>query len=364
FMLDDVVITSEIPGILAPYNLDAQVDDETGEVALTWDFDGQGTGGWLTLSGDWTENGGDYEVSGNTHKWSSLYYDEEKSSYTFSATVKKNSGTDSKSVGLFLNGDPQLWFSNGFWKSGYLFSVGNEDGWNRYSFSNQVDNEFVYIIPWMEYPAMNAGWCEENKLQVKYENETFELRINDSIVASISGDTTFKTGYCGLAMYDEQTNGNASFSNITLESAKDDPVFQYFNVFRNNVLLGTTQTKNYSDLLTEINLYTYYITAQYDLGESQPSNYVEVPWQLSVNEKSITPVRFYPNPVSDFLHISSEIDITSISITDKCGRTVFADYFDGKLVDLDVSDLSNGMYFARINSGNGYQSIKFVVIKP
>jgi hypothetical protein len=70
----------------------------------------------------------------------------------------------------------------------------------------------------------------------------------------------------------------------------------------------------------------------------------------------------YPNPATTTIAISSKVNsaITAISITDMNGRIVKNQSYDNLTdIDINVSDLSNGMYFVNIatESGNSIQKI-------
>ncbi|SVB50095.1 uncharacterized protein METZ01_LOCUS202949, partial [marine metagenome] len=52
--------------------------------------------------------------------------------------------------------------------------------------------------------------------------------------------------------------------------------FQYYNVYRDGVEIGTALDEEYDDLQVSDGVYEYYVTAQYDGGESVPTNTVTV----------------------------------------------------------------------------------------
>lgn len=64
----------------------------------------------------------------------------------------------------------------------------------------------------------------------------------------------------------------------------------------------------------------------------------------------------YPNPVSDFLNITSDFDIESICILDIQGKELLKSIS----TKLDVSQLKTGIYFIRINSSNN-NTIKKII---
>ncbi|RFN58924.1 T9SS type A sorting domain-containing protein [Marixanthomonas ophiurae] len=81
--------------------------------------------------------------------------------------------------------------------------------------------------------------------------------------------------------------------------------------------------------------------------------------QLSVSENEITSFKIYPNPVSETLFISSENNtIENISVFSINGQVVLSEKSNTN--QLDVSTLSNGLYFVEIASGNGTSIQKFI----
>ena len=68
-------------------------------------------------------------------------------------------------------------------------------------------------------------------------------------------------------------------------------------------------------------------------------------------------VQFYPNPVSKTLTITADQPITKVAILNLLGQTVFARNYDDREVQVDVSYLTAGVYFVKIN---GIEEWKFV----
>ena len=77
-------------------------------------------------------------------------------------------------------------------------------------------------------------------------------------------------------------------------------------------------------------------------------------------EDNATPeIAIYPNPTSEFINISSSEPISSIEIISITGKTVAQMEIGSDNATLNVSDLSNGMYFVRIlGSENNNVSVK------
>ena len=91
-----------------------------------------------------------------------------------------------------------------------------------------------------------------------------------------------------LAITLDEENGN-----VTLDWLYDESEdFLYFNVYRDNVLLGTTTDLTYSDDLPDYGVYGYSVTAMHDDGESVAAG-GSIQWgdaQIDVNPVSINAV--------------------------------------------------------------------------
>jgi len=68
-------------------------------------------------------------------------------------------------------------------------------------------------------------------------------------------------------------------------------------------------------------------------------------------------LNIYPNPAKTFLNISAAYSINSISISNLLGQTVYTQTYDSRQVQVNISDLSKGVYFVKIN---GTEVKKFV----
>jgi hypothetical protein len=83
---------------------------------------------------------------------------------------------------------------------------------------------------------------------------------------------------------------------------------------------------------------------------------------VGFNENSRSPVRFYPNPVRDFITIENMITVEKIEIFSVVGKSVFTqdDTKTDKIL-LDVTNLKPGVYFIKFyNTDKGTSTSKFI----
>lgn len=85
-----------------------------------------------------------------------------------------------------------------------------------------------------------------------------------------------------------------------------------------------------------------------------------IPSQLSLDDVSLENVKLYPNPAKNNIQISSNQIIDRLTIVDINGRQLNTIEILTKDYSLDVSDLSKGVYFLEILSGDSKITKKFI----
>jgi hypothetical protein len=82
---------------------------------------------------------------------------------------------------------------------------------------------------------------------------------------------------------------------------------------------------------------------------------------LSVNKFNAASFIAYPNPTRSNWNIASgNEDITSIQVYDVQGKAVYTKFGASKEVTVDASELSRGVYFAKVATANGESTLKLV----
>ncbi|WP_299129135.1 T9SS type A sorting domain-containing protein [uncultured Winogradskyella sp.] len=80
--------------------------------------------------------------------------------------------------------------------------------------------------------------------------------------------------------------------------------------------------------------------------------------QLSTEEFSRTQGSIFPNPASSTLNINANISNEKASVYDLSGKLLFTKAVSGSLNSIDVSQLTAGMYFLRLENGSSFKFIK------
>jgi hypothetical protein len=84
---------------------------------------------------------------------------------------------------------------------------------------------------------------------------------------------------------------------------------------------------------------------------------------LSINDDSKSDLLIYPNPVVDQLTISLQNTTTEVNkliIYNSLGQLVLENQFTQNEISIPVSHLANGVYFLRVDHGDGVEQVKFV----
>lgn len=82
---------------------------------------------------------------------------------------------------------------------------------------------------------------------------------------------------------------------------------------------------------------------------------------VSVKGLNAAKVSIYPNPASDNVTITSDKQIQMVTVLNNVGQSVLTMNPDSKVVSLDVSKLTNGVYFIRTSSEEGQTTSKLIV---
>lgn len=85
---------------------------------------------------------------------------------------------------------------------------------------------------------------------------------------------------------------------------------------------------------------------------------VTVVGKLSVEDKFVKNLNFYPNPVRNELIISSIFKVDSYQIYNVLGTLVSEGKGSGILTQVDMSRLNSGLYFVKVTSNNLQTTLK------
>lgn len=138
-------------------------------------------------------------------------------------------------------------------------------------------------------------------------------------------------------------------------------IYRRFNTGQFN-LMGFTSELFYLDLIPVPAVYTYYIKAIYDEGESEPSNEWIVEVFVKESETQSKSIQIFPNPASNFVNISFPSIINSLEVFNYNGKKVLEERVNKNSCRLNISHLNTGEYIIKILT-NKETLVKSVVIE-
>ncbi len=137
-----------------------------------------------------------------------------------------------------------------------------------------------------------------------------------------------------------------------------------YDVYKNDAIIAESVTETtYLDENLDNGTYSYYVTAVYDSGDSDPSNIVEVQITgIGVENISTTALlTVYPNPAGNTLNVMSKSEIKNLRLVSIDGQLVFEMNNCGKEARINTSNLKSGLYMLYISTADGQSTQKVSV---
>lgn len=107
---------------------------------------------------------------------------------------------------------------------------------------------------------------------------------------------------------------------------------------------------------------SYYVTAVYYGGESEPSNQTEVLYQVTgFSENNSISASIYPNPASDYINISAAENMQKVSLMNLSGQVVWTDKINANSHTLELSQFAAGIWVLLIETSRGAYSQQVVI---
>jgi hypothetical protein len=223
------------------------------------------------------------------------------------------------------------------------------------------------ILSWQVFPP----GMEADSVQIFRDDEwiatTMETTFNDALVIPETDYIYHITGFFFNGIYSFTTDPiigsvplpvNLEPQNLTYIIIEGDLVINWnspsacvdpsgYNIYRDNTFLISTEDTTFVDAF---GFYTYYITAVYYFGESEPSNNLII---TGINENPGFGIQIYPNPVTYKIQIVSEHKILSAVLIDQTGSEVTTAKAEGGILELNVDHVIPGIYLLKIQTQVG-----------
>ena len=232
--------------------------------------------------------------------------------------------------------------STAYIKLGGVAKVTNDDG---SSFSN-VTGVFGFVF---EFSNWDTGFC--NGVATSPTVGGIQKYINTiSLIGSNIGSTPFATDLDFTTTDGRNYILNNQVLNAGLVRFRQNHSSINSRVWGNTAFPSGTAILNGADL--NVPAGTYNITFNILTGVYNFQNLLQ---NATFSNTTIT---IAPNPTSNYLYIETEKEIKSINVIDVAGRVTNSNNFANNKVD--VSNLSNGIYFIEVQTSDGVFKSKFI----
>lgn len=199
---------------------------------------------------------------------------------------------------------------------------------------------------------LGASYC----YQIVAHGEEFETSSNEACVTipapvlPCSSPTDLRRGTVGMSIEWTAPADRVpdSYTVVVIDHYSDDATTE---------ITGITDTRYVDADVTWAVARYYKVKAVYPECESEfaladnGDDFIFIT-NASVDENSLLNVKLYPNPTSGQLSIEA-VEISSASVYDLVGQCVMQKSAENGQLNLDMSQLQNGIYFVKVNTANG-----------
>lgn len=153
---------------------------------------------------------------------------------------------------------------------------------------------------------------------------------------------------------------NISGFNIFIKTCYSQVMLPATQTFVDTLTIGQLAAGSYTILQTVFNSTAQQHCAKIDSSMASSVFVVTTPQATSLHETEIESAwKVFPNPASSYVHIKSPVRISEVRIYSSTGALVKAAAID-KSGQLNVSDLSEGVYFLKLSTAGETKTLRFV----
>ena len=225
---------------------------------------------------------------------------------------------------------------------------------NASSYTIEIGNGVHVTLTWT-----SGQWDSECSFNVKYEDGTMIYNCTSVHSGLLYEFDCNCAGAEPLGNYApvENLNAEVEIGSVILTWDAPEGAIGY-TIFRNGLEIGGTIEPSYTDeVFSEIH-FTYCIVANYEDGSSFPEC-IDVKAEMSIDETANEFV-IYPNPTNSMLYINCGNAEYSYVMYNGMGQVVASGNAQGT-EQINVSGMTQGVYFLRLTSGTQVRVEKVVV---
>ncbi len=78
------------------------------------------------------------------------------------------------------------------------------------------------------------------------------------------------------------------------------------------------------------------------------------------HDNSKNELLIYPNPADNLLHVSGTSDYSTLEIINFMGQLIMSENIVDSQMEIDIANLSSGVYFVRLRGNKGIIATKFI----
>ena len=241
----------------------------------------------------------------------------------------------------------------------FMYKVSSENNYDKFFF--YMDNQIV-----INGVSGDVAWTQHTQ-PVTLGTHTFKWEYHkdvsvssgedcvmvDDIIFPIVNQYVFLTPATDLV-------AEVAGSDVTLTWTAS-PDASYYVINRNGENIATTASTSYIDQLPKDGIYTYAVSAANDNGALSAPVVATVEAifdDAAENQESL--ISIYPNPAKDVLNIVAGNNSIEYSLYNGMGQEVASGTAQG-IQQINVSNMTKGVYFLRVTSGTQVATQKVVV---
>ena len=133
-----------------------------------------------------------------------------------------------------------------------------------------------------------------------------------------------------------------------------------FNVYRNDSLIASTTSAQFTDNQASAGMQNYCVSAVYSSGESKKAC-INAWITLNISPTEEAAYRVFPNPASTMLTLISPVRFNEVKLVNDVGKTVYDNMQKGTNLQINVNTLAKGMYILQIISDKRIVAKKILV---
>ncbi|MEZ5082708.1 MAG: T9SS type A sorting domain-containing protein [Bacteroidales bacterium] len=151
----------------------------------------------------------------------------------------------------------------------------------------------------------------------------------------------------------ENVKENKSLTGYNVYYAHESEPFSFLDQ-----ATDTTYSHENAGLIT--GMHNYYVTSNYDEGESEPSN-IASEYISGISENEIGNMEIYPNPILDVVTIETDQRIVNLQVINSNGLVVFEEQnINLNNTQIDLGKQASGIFNIRIETEEGWINRKII----